>query len=66
MSVLLVMVLNLGVCIIFLTKDFVDINVLIFGLNFSFLADFLKSFLYSGSLIDVRIVEQRDLWWLVG
>ncbi len=31
--ILLVMVLNLGVCSRFLTKDFVDMDVLICGLN---------------------------------
>ncbi len=66
MSVLLVMVLNLGVCSRLLTKDFVATNVLHCGLNFSFIDCFSNSFVYLGSLMDVRIVEQTDLWWLVG
>ncbi len=66
MNVLLVMVLNLGVCSRFLTKDFVDTNILICGSNFSFVVGFSKSFVNSGSLTDVRIVGRSDLWWLVG
>ncbi len=63
---LMVMVLNLDVRSRFLTKDFVDTNVLICGLNFSVVVVFLKSFVYSGSFTDVRIVGWADLWWLVG
>jgi hypothetical protein len=64
-NVLLVMVLNLGVCIRFLTKDLVATNVLICGLNFSAVVGFLKSFVYLRLLTGVRIVGQIDLLWLV-
>ncbi len=66
MNVLLVMVLNLDVCSRLLTKDSVDTDVWIVSSNFSFVFDFLKSFLYSGLLTDVMIVGWTDLWWLVG
>jgi hypothetical protein len=59
------MVLNLGVCIRFLTKDLVANNVLICGLNFSAVVGFLKILVYLGLLTDVRIVGRIDLSWLV-
>ncbi len=66
MNVLLVIILNLGVCSRFLTKDFVDMGGLICGSKYSVVVVFLKSFVYSGSLMDVKIVGRTDLWWLVG
>jgi hypothetical protein len=65
-NVFLVMVLDLSACSRFLTKDFVDTDVLVGGTNFSFVFDFSKIFWYLGFLTDVRIVGQTDLWWLVG
>jgi hypothetical protein len=62
----MVMVLNHDVCSRFLTKDFMDTDVLICGSKFSGFVVFLKSSMYSGSLMGVRIVGQTDLWWLVG
>ncbi len=62
----MVMVLNFGVCIRFLTNDFVDTNVLICCLNVTDVAVILKSFVYLGSLAGVSIVRRTDLWWLVG
>jgi hypothetical protein len=46
----MVMVLNLGVCSRFLTKDVVDIDVLICGSNFPGSVVFSKDFVYSGTL----------------
>ncbi len=66
MNVLLVMVLNLGVCGRFLTKDFEDTGVLICGSFFVVVIVFSKSFVYLGSLMDVKIVGWTDLWWQVG
>ncbi len=66
MTVLLVMVLNLGVRSRFLTNDFVNTNVLICGSKFSFVVGFSKSVVYLGLMMDVRNVGQTDLWWLVG
>jgi hypothetical protein len=43
-TVLMVIVLNFGVCSRFMTKDFVDANVLICGSNFYVVVVFLKSF----------------------
>ncbi len=64
-SVLMVTVLNLGVCSSFLTSNFVDTNVLICGSNVTGFVDVLKSVVYSGSLVGVSMVGQTDLWWLV-
>jgi hypothetical protein len=67
----MVMVLNLG-CVYsrFLTKDFVDTDVLIFGPNFTGVVVFLKSFVYSGPLTGVRIVGRTDFvvagWVVLG
>ncbi len=65
-TVLVVMVLNLGVCSRFLTNNFVDTNFLIYGLDVTGVVVVSKSFMYSGSLTDVSIVGWTDLWWLVG
>ena len=66
MTVLMVMVLNLGVFSRFLTNNFMDTNVLICGSKFSFVVGFSKSVVYLGLMMDVRNVGQTDLWWLVG
>jgi hypothetical protein len=66
MTVLMVLVLNLGVWSRFLTHDFVDTNVLICGLNVIGVVVVSKRFVYSGLLAGVSIVGQTDLWWLVG
>ena len=61
-TVLMVMVLNLSVCSRFLTNNFMDTNVLIFGLNVTGVVVVSKSFVYSGLLMGVSIVSQTDLW----
>ncbi len=66
MTVLMVMVLNLGVCSRFLTNNFVDTNVLICGSNVTGVVVVSKSFVYLGSLAGVSIVGRTDLWWMVG
>ena len=50
MTVLMVMVLNLGVCSRFLTNNFMVTNVLICGLNDTGVVVVSKSFVYLGSL----------------
>ena len=65
-TVLMVLVLNLGVWRRFLTNNFVDTNVLIFGSNVIGVVVVSKSFVYSGLLGGVSNVGQTDLWWLVG
>ncbi len=57
-TVLMVMVLNLSVCSRFLTNNFMDTNVLIFGLNVTGVVVVSKSFVYSESLTGVSIVGQ--------
>ncbi len=66
MTVLIVMVLNRGVCSRFLTNNFEDTNVSICGSHVTDFVDATKSFVYSRSLAGVSIVGQTDLWWLVG
>jgi hypothetical protein len=65
-TVLMVLVLNLGVWRRFLTNNFVDTNVLIFGSNVIGVVVVSKSFAYLGSLAGVSIAGWTDLWWLVG
>ncbi len=54
-TVLIVMVLNLGVYSGFLTNNFMDINVLICGSNITGIVDVSKSLVYSGLLVGVSI-----------
>ncbi len=63
---LMVMVLNLGVCSRFLINNFMDTNILICGSNVTGVVVVSKSFVYLGSLVGVSIVGQTDLWWPVG
>jgi hypothetical protein len=65
-TVLIVLVLNLGVWSRFLTNNFVDTNVLICGSNVIGVVEVLKSLMYLGLLAGVSIVGRMDLWWLVG